>query len=71
MRRRLSAETFMRLDFYAPRLLGFFFPKSFFSRKKICFNKTSFSPKKSFFFQKIFFSTKNDFLSQELFFLSN
>ena len=77
----------MRLDFYAPRLLGargkklffqkkfkknFFFKKKFFFQEKDFFSqKQVFFPKKSFFSKKAFFSTKKRFSSQKIFFLSH
>ena len=61
----------MRLDFYAPRLLGArgkkffknFFKKNFFSKKNIFFFQ-----KKVFFSRKRFFFTKTSFFRKKVFF---
>ena len=70
----LGAWTFMRLDFYAPRLLGargkkFFFQifQQFFEKK--FFQKNFFFPKKVFFSRKRSFFTKTSFFPKKHFFL--
>ena len=83
MRRRLGAGTFMRLDFYAPRLLGArgkkiffqifqkFFQKNFFFPKKFFFQEKDLFSQKQVFFQKSTFFYKKCLSSQIFFFLSN
>ena len=65
MRRRLGPRTFMRLDFYAPRLLCAR------STKKIFFQKNFFFQEKEFFSKKTCFLQNNVFLPPQIFFLSN
>ena len=74
--RRLCDGTFMRLDFYAPRLLGtrgkdFFSKKSwnFFSKKSFFFQEKDFFSQKQVFFQKKFFFPKKHFFLQKNVFL--
>ena len=66
---RLCAGTFMRLDFYAPRLLGAR-GKKIFSKKIFFQKKIFFFSKKSFFFKKKIFFHKNKFFSEKKFFFS-
>ena len=49
MGRQLGAGTFMRLDFYAPRLLGARGKKLFFVKKIFFFKKKFFSKTQVFF----------------------
>ena len=58
---RLGAGTFMRLDFYAPRLLGARGKKNFFQKIFQKFQKKFSFKKKIFFFQKKFFFQEKDF----------
>ena len=82
MRRGLCARTFMRLDFYAPRLLctrgkknffsnnfsKIFFKKNFFSKTKFCFPKKVLFFFKCFFPKKVFFQEKDFFSQKQVFF---
>ena len=65
---RLGAGTFMRLDFYALRLLGAR-GKKFFFQKKIFLNffTKNFFSKKNFFFQKVVFQEKIFFSQKQVF----